>query len=134
MNTNFEAALRHIDLGNYDKAIDELNAAIDAEMDNNDEEKATEYRCVLGELLANLDRLDDARDEFAMVLDYCDFSRSLPKQRQISIAFIKAIDNGTPLPGYSRGSNDTPEQRPIFAKPVQDKNFIVKQMNKRGRK
>jgi len=134
MNTNFEAALRHIDLGNYDKAIEELNTAIDTEMDNDNEGRATEYRCVLGELLANLDRRDDARDEFAAVLDYCDYSRSLPKQRQISIAFIKAIDGGTPLPDFSRGKQDAPEQRPIFAKPAQDKNFIIKQMNRRGRK
>ncbi len=133
MNINFEAALRFIDLENYDKAVSELNKAIDAEMEKDDESKATEYRCVLAELLADMGRLDDARDEFATVLDYCDYSKSLPLQRRISIAFIKAIDNKLPLPDFSR-DKETANDRPTLGKPAQDKNFIVKQMNKRGKK
>ncbi len=135
MNINFEAALRYIDLENYDKAVEELNKAIDTEMEKDDESRAAEYRCVLGELLANMGKLDDARDEFATVLDYCDYSKSLPLQRRISIAFIKAIDNKLPLPDFSRANSEkTTNDRPTIGKPAQDKNFIVKQMNRRGKK
>lgn len=133
MNVNFEAALLHINLENYDRAIEELNTAIDTEMDKDNESLASEYRCVLGELLANLGRLDDARDEFATVLEYCDYSNSLPKQREISIAFINAIDKKTPLPDFSGGSGAS-GRRPVFAKPAQDKNFIIKHTNRRGKK
>lgn len=134
MNVEFEAALKYIDMESYDRAVEHLNKAIDKEMDGGSEETAMEYRCVLGELLANLDRKDEARDEFAAVVDYCDFSKSLPKQNAIAAAFIKAIDEGSPLPQV-RARGSAPAKRdprvPLIPKPVQNKSFISKQMNKR---
>ena len=62
MNVEFEAALQYINLESYDNAISHLNKAIDKEMDEGNEGTAMEYRCVLGELLANLDRKEEARD------------------------------------------------------------------------
>lgn len=132
MNVNFEAALQLINLGNYDKAIAELNKAIDAEMAKDNESTATEYRCVLGELLANLDRKEDARIEFATVVEYCEFSNSLSKQKAIAEVFIKAIDEGKPLPaGSVRPAPKRNSALPLIPKPVQNKSFIAKQMGKR---
>ncbi len=130
MNINFEAALRYIDLEDYDKAESELKTAIDTEMKNGSEGTAAEYRCVLGELLADLGKREDARKEFAAVLEYCDRTNTLPMQRRISGAFINAIDKGLPLPDFG---GEAQKRRPVFAKPVQDKSFIVKHTNRRGR-
>ncbi|MDE6032178.1 MAG: tetratricopeptide repeat protein [Oscillospiraceae bacterium] len=134
MNVEFEAALQYINMENYDRAVEYLNKAIDKEMDEDREDKAIEYRCVLGELLANLDRRDEARDEFAAVVDYCDFSNRLPNQKTIASAFIKAIDEGGPLPSLDAGSPAHLKRDPsvpLIPKPVQNKSFISKQMNKR---
>lgn len=135
MNVEFEAALQYINMENYDRAIECLNKAIDKEMEAGSEGMAMEYRCVLGELLANLDRKDEARDEFAAVVDYCDFSKKLPKQKVIADAFIKAIDEGGPLPRISERPVGASAKRnpslPLVPKPVQNKSFISKQMNKR---
>lgn len=134
MNVEFEAALQYINMESYDNAIEHLNKAIDKEMDGGDEARAMEYRCVLGELLANLDRKDEARDEFAAVVDYCNFSNGLHNQKIIAGAFIKAIDEGGPLPRFD-GTEEASAKRdpsvPLVPKPVQNKSFITRQMNKR---
>ena len=133
MNVEFEAALQYINMESYDRAVEYLNKAIDKEMDGGNEGTAMEYRCVLGELLADLGRRDEARDEFAAVVDYCDFSNKLPKQKYIAGAFIKAIDEGGPLPVMTErpGAAKRDPRVPLVPKPVQDKSFISKQMNKR---
>ncbi len=134
MNVEFEAALQYINLESYDNAISHLNKAIDKEMDEGNEGTAMEYRCVLGELLANLDRKEEARDEFAAVVDYCDFSNDLPKQKIIAGAFIKAIDEGGPLPRFDVSAGTEAKRNPsvpLIPKPVQNKSFISRQMNKR---
>ena len=53
-NINFEAALKYIDLGSYDKAVEKLKLAIDEESSKDNDTRATEYHCVLGELYAQL--------------------------------------------------------------------------------
>ncbi len=135
MNVEFEAALQYINMESYDNAIEHLNKAIDKEMEDGNEGTAMEYRCVLGELLANLDRKEEARDEFAAVVDYCDFSNGLPNQKIIAGAFIKAIDEGGPLPRFDGGAAGASAKRdpsvPLIPKPVQNKSFITRQMNKR---
>lgn len=47
-NINFEAALKYIDLGSYDKAVEKLKLAIDEESSKDNDTRATEYHCVLG--------------------------------------------------------------------------------------
>ena len=79
-------------------------------------------------------RRDEARDEFAAVVDYCDFSKRLPDQKTIAGAFIKAIDEGGPLPEMTKrpeASAKRDPRLPLIPKPVQNKSFISKQMNKR---
>ena len=63
-NINFEAALKYIDLGSYDKAVEKLKLAIDEESSKDNDTRATEYHCVLGELYAQLGKEDEAREEF----------------------------------------------------------------------
>ena len=132
MNLNFEAAMQYMKLENYDSAVEELTKAVEAELAKDNEKAATEYRCVLAELLANLDRKEEARDEFAAVIDYCNFSEGLPEQKIIAESFILAIDTNQPLPDFSR---PVPRKKntgaPLVSKPAQNKSFISKQMNKR---
>jgi tetratricopeptide (TPR) repeat protein len=137
MNMDFEAAMQYINLENYDKAAESLKKAIDKEMADDNESRATEYRCVLGELLANLDRREEARDEFAQALDYCNFSGELHDQKAIATAFIDAIDAGRELPNFSKPAapqTAAPKRNPsvpLVPKPVQDKAFIAKKTSKR---
>ena len=129
MNVNFEAALKYIDLQNFDKAISELNTAIEAEEQKQDGKTATEYRCVLGELFANLGRKDESRKEFEKVLEYCRENNVLQQQRGIAQTYIDMFDGKiTPKPESKKNS-----AVPLMPKPVQNKGFIAKQMNKRGR-
>lgn len=89
MNVNFEMALQYINLGSYEKAEKELKTAIDAETEKQNFSIATEYRCVLGELLANLDRKDEADEQFKQVVDYCRKTGELKKQLEIAEGFLK---------------------------------------------
>ena len=89
MNVNFEMALQYINLGSYEKAEKELKTAIDAEIEKQHLSIATEYRCVLGELLANLDRKDEADEQFKQVVDYCRKTGELKKQLEIAEGFLK---------------------------------------------
>lgn len=124
MNIDFEMALRYINLGDYDKAVEGLNKAISAESEKGNESVAAEYRCVLGELFANTGKTAEAREEFVKVLGYCDSTHSLPKQREIARTFLGAFD------GELR---QRPGDIPLIPKPAQNKAFISKRMNKRGK-
>lgn len=88
MNVNFEMAIQFINMEEYDKAVDSLKKAIAAEYEKNDEKAAIEYTCVLGELLADLDRRAEAEAEFIKVLEYSDKTNSVPKQAKIAIEFL----------------------------------------------
>lgn len=89
MNVNFEMALRYINLGSYEKAEKELKTAIDAETEKQNLSIAAEYRCVLGELLANLGRKKDSDKQFKQVVEYCEKTGKLSKQREIAEGYLK---------------------------------------------
>lgn len=127
MNVDFEAALRYIDLGSYDTAIKMLKSAIEKEADAPD--TATKYRCVLGELYANLGRQQESRAEFEQVLNYCESTCTLPQQRGIAKAFIDAFDGKAPAPEAEK----RPGFVPLVPKPMQDRGFIAKQTRKNHR-
>ena len=84
MNINFEMALQYINLGSYEKAENELRTAIAAETEKGNLSVAAEYRCVLGELLANLGRKKDSNEQFKQVVEYCKETGNLSKQREIA--------------------------------------------------
>ena len=131
MNVDFDAALRYIDLGNYDKAEALLNSAIAKEEEEGKEETAVKYRCVLGELLINIGRGNDARNEFDKVLAYCDDTHTLSEQRKIAQTYIDVLDGKIKLP--AKKAAQRPGDVPIVPKPVQNKAFISRQMNKKHR-
>ena len=123
MNINFEVALRYINLESYEKAVEHLKLAIGEETANGKEDTAIQYTCVLGELFANLGRVAEAREQFNKVLEYCRRTSSLPKQRDIALAFMDAFDGKIK-------TVTQPMNAPMSAKPVQNKAFIQKQMRK----
>lgn len=88
MNVNFEMALQYINLGSYEKAEEELRTAISAETEKNNLKTAAEYRCVLGELLANLGKRKKSDAEFLQVVEYCKETNLLPKQLEIAESFL----------------------------------------------
>ena len=132
-NINFEAALKYIDLGSYDKAVEKLNAAIDEENSSNNESRAVEYRCVLGELYAQLGKKDEARDQFNQVIEYADENSVLAKQRTIAKTYIDAYDGLIKVPTADNAADKRPGDIPLVPKPVQNKGFISRQMNKKHR-
>ena len=79
-NLNYEAALKYIDLGSYDKAVEKLNLAIDEESSKDNDIRATEYRCVLGELFAQLGKEEEAREEFTQVIQFADENRKASRR------------------------------------------------------
>lgn len=88
MNVNLEMALRLINLGAYERAVEELKKAISAEKKNQNKAGAVEIRCILGELYGNLDMKKEAKAEFKKVIEYCDETKSLPKQREIAENYL----------------------------------------------
>lgn len=88
MNVNFEMALQYINLGSYEKAESELRAAIDEETEKGNAETAAEFRCVLGELLANLGKRKKSDAEFLLVVEYCKETGLLPKQLEIAESYL----------------------------------------------
>lgn len=92
MNINFEAALHLINLGSYKEAEKNIRKAIEEETAAGDEKTAIEYTCVLGDLFSNLNMEDKAKAEFDKVLEYCEKTNSLPKQKQIASDFIGAYN------------------------------------------
>lgn len=125
MNINFEAALKYIDLGNYEKAVEKLNTAI--EQAGGDTEEGTQYRCVLGELYANIGNAEKSREEFEKVINYTEDTNTLSRQRDIARAYIDAFDGKTaaPAPKLRR-----PGDAPLVPKPRQNSAFIAKQTRK----
>lgn len=131
MNIDFEAALKYIDLGSYDKAIEKLNTAIAHEQESNNESMAVQYRCVLGELHANLGNADKAREEFDKVIEYCDEAHTLQKQRNIAQTYLDAFDGKLKMP--AQPEQKRPGDIPLVPKPVQNKGFINRQMSRKHR-
>lgn len=127
MNMDFEAALKYIDLGSYDKAIEKLNSAIEKESAN--EETAIQYRCVLGELQANLGHIPEARAEFEKVQAYCLDTHTLEKQGAIAQTYLDVFDGKIKPPAEQKRPGDAP----VVPKPVQDKGFISRQLNRKHR-
>lgn len=125
-NVNFKAALQYIDLGESEKAIELLKLAIEQELDKDNESGSIEYRCVLAEYLAKLGRQDEAREEFSEVLRYCDTYTALPRQRAIAKTSIDIIDGVIKVP-----ESKPDPSLPLIPKPMQNKAFISKQLNKK---
>lgn len=123
----FDAALRYIDMGSYDKAIEYLNKAI-VKAEETDEAESIKYRCVLGELYINLGYTAQAKEEFTRVTVFTDNNTLLPEQRNIAKTFLAAIEAGKAL---NNGSAKRPGDVPIVPKPVQNKGFIAKQLTKK---
>lgn len=133
-NLNYEAALKYIDLGSYDKAVEKLNLAIDEESSKDNDIRATEYRCVLGELFAQLGKEEEAREEFTQVIQFADENNVLATQRSIAKTYINPFDGLIPpAPAASNETEKRPGDVPLVPKPVQNKGFISRQMNKKHR-
>lgn len=133
-NLNYEAALKYIDLGSYDKAVEKLNLAIDEESSKDNDIRATEYRCVLGELFAQLGKEEEAREEFTQVIQFADENSTLDTQRSIAQTYINAFEGLLPpIPSANTEPANRPGDIPLVPKPVQNKGFISRQMNKKHR-
>ena len=147
MNVNFEKALKYIDLGSYNKAVDSLNAAIAEANDSGKESEAIQYKCVLGELYAQLEMEEQAKPIFKDVVDYCDANNCMANQRNIAQDYLIAYETGTidnilnPQPVAPATASEKgvakkaarPRHIPLVPKPVQDKSFISRQMSKKRR-
>lgn len=125
MNINFEAALQYINLGNYERAVEKLNLAIEAAGGDTDE--GMQYRCVLAELHANMGIINQSREEFEKVIEYTEKTNTLAKQRAIARAYLDAFDGKTAMP---REKIQRPGDAPIVPKPRQNAAFIAKQSRK----
>ena len=133
-NINFEAALKYIDLGSYDKAVEKLKLAIDEESSKDNDTRATEYHCVLGEHYAQLGKEDEAREEFTQVIQFADENSTLDTQRSIAQTYINAFEGLLPpIPSANTEPANRPGDVPLVPKPVQNKGFISRQMNKKHR-
>lgn len=131
MNINFELAIQFINLEDYDNAVKKLNEAIAEENGAGNENTAIQYTCVLGELLANIERIEESRAEFNKVIEYCRRTDSLPKQLNIAETYIAAFDGRIQMMPQPA---PRPGDAPLVGKPIQNKAFISKQMNKRRKK
>lgn len=127
MNVNYEAALQYIDIGNYEKAQESLEKAITIEEEKGDGLAAAQYRCVLGELFANLGNVENAREQFQRVIYYCDNTNTLGTQRKIAQTYIDAFDGKIPAPAKPTRNPSVP----LVPKPVQDKSFISGKMRRK---
>lgn len=131
MNIHFDMAIQFINLESYDNAVRELNEAIAEEKAEGNENFAIQFTCVLGELLANLGRVEESRAEFNKVIEYCRRENSLPKQLNIAETYIAAFDGRIQM---TSAPAKRPGDAPLVGKPIQNKSFISKQMNKRRKK
>ncbi len=125
MNIDFEAALKYIDLGNYEKAVEKLNTAIVAVGAETDE--GMEYRCVLGELYANMGMVNLSHDEFVKVMNYSEEHNTLVRQRTIAKTYLDAFAGNLPMP---EKKIERPGDAPLVPKPRQNAAFIAKQTRK----
>ncbi len=145
MNVNFEKAIMYIDRGSYTKAVDSLYAAIKETSEAGNENEATQYKCVLGELYAQLEMATQATAVFKEVYEYCDTNRCLYEQREIAQKYLIAYETGNidallneqaaPAPAAKPAAKAParPGYVPLIPKPTQDKSFISKQMSKKRR-
>ncbi|MBQ9946985.1 MAG: hypothetical protein IJO91_01230 [Oscillospiraceae bacterium] len=145
MNVNFEKAIRYIDMGSYNKAVDSLNAAIEEAKAAGNTNEAIQYKCVLGELYAQLEMATQATAALKEVVAYCDENRCLYEQRAIAQKYLIAYETGTieavlnaqpaPAPAAKPAAQkvERPGYTPLVPKPTQDKSFITKQMSKKRR-
>lgn len=127
MNINFEAAIRYINIGESEQAIKELKEAIRSEIANNSENISIQYRCVLGELLHDLQRDDEAAEEFKKVIDYCKRTGSLPNQEKIAEEFLKAINGNITITAEQL---NIPGSTELMSMPVQN-NSTPKKVSRR---
>ena len=127
MNINFEAAIRYINIGESEQAIKELKEAIRSEIANNSENISIQYRCVLGELLHDLQRDDEAAKEFKKVIDYCKRTGSLPNQEKIAEEFLKAINGNITITAEQL---NIPGSTELMSMPVQN-NSTPKKVSRR---
>lgn len=127
MNIKLEAALKYIDMGNYDKAIQNLTEAIAEEEEKGSEATAMEYRCVLGELYMGIGNSAGAREELTKVKQYAHETHTLEKQEEIASTYLDVLDGKIKMPEPAKRPGDIP----LIPKPVQNRSFIAKKMNKR---
>ena len=128
-NLNYEAALKYIDLGSYDKAVEKLKLAIDEESSKDNDIRATEYRCVLGELYAQLGMEYEAREEFSEVIYFARENNVLDRQSKIAKAYLKAFDNILPYADIEDADDDKKTAKrigdlPMIPKPVQNEGLL----------
>lgn len=145
MNVNFEKAKMYIDRGSYTKAVDSLYDAIEETSKAGNENEATQYKCVLGELFAQLEMEKQATAVFREVVEYSDTNRCLYEQRAIAQRYLIAYETNTieavlneqagPAPAAKSAAKEParPGYVPLVPKPTQDKSFITKQMSKKRR-
>lgn len=129
MNIEFNAALQYINLGSYEKAIDKLNSAISKETENGNLADAAQYRCVLGELYANLGNIEESTKEFEQVIDYCDETNTLQQQYQIAQTYLDIFAGRIQMPEAPERTK-RPGDVPLVPKPRQNAAFIAKQSRK----
>lgn len=129
MNLELEKALQFIDLQQTEKAVECLKKAIQQEEDAGNECSAIECRCILGELYFLNHCPDEANEELAKVVEYSMKTGELLKQREIAETYLMVMSGKLAAPTPAQRPGDVP----LVFKPVQDKNFISKQMNKRHR-
>lgn len=130
MNINFEMAIQYINLEAYDKAVESLQTAIKEETDKGNEKASIEYTCVLGELYADLGKKEESIGEFAKVLEYCDRTNDLPKQRKIARDFLDLFSGATKMVTAPHPA----AQAPANVMGMTSKGFIAKNQRKRGKK
>lgn len=144
MNLNLEKALAYIDLGSYNKAVDSLEAAIKEEEAAGNNQTAIEYKCVLGELYAQLDMPLQAQRVLGEVVMFCDENCCLAEQRSIAVKYLIAYETNTidavlneqaVREGKMAAAKAAarPGYLPLVPKPMQDKGFISRQMGKKRR-
>lgn len=121
MNNYYTIALKFIDLGMYDEAIDHLKRAIKEAKDADSEDLGVMISCVLGELYANLGQISESKAVFTEVKEYCDKTNSLPAQKEIAEKFLNSFNSESTLQKFAKNNQ----------KPQQNKAFITKQMRKR---
>ena len=122
-NPNFNLALEYINAGNYEKAVAKLEVCINDAIAADNVSESMQARCVLGELYANIGKKGEAIDHFTQVVKYCTDTGLLRTQGQIAAEYLKALTENKPI--------KKPNHIPMVEKPVQDKAFITRTMNKK---
>lgn len=128
INVELEAALQHINLGNYEKAMEKLQALIDSADEAQDEIKGAQYRCILGELYAQLGKKDEASKLFSKILEIPSEKDELSMQHNIARRYLEAFAGKAPMPGSPR---KVAPSVPMMPKPTQNKGFIAKKMTRK---